>query len=205
MITYVESNFVLELALGQEQADSAASILTLASVQRIELAIPTFGLSEPFSRIRQQARDRQRLQREIHPIERELRRAPHTQELADRLAPLSEAILELESAELERLERTMSSILTIAHTIELNAAIYQTALTYRAELDLELEDSIIFSCILADMGTRDRHVPKCFVSRDAKAFFDPTVESILQEYNCRYISRFPQAADYIANVLNDND
>ena len=172
MITYVESNFVLELALGQEQAASADSILNLASVQRIELAIPTFGLSEPFSRIRQQARDRQRLQREIRPIERELRRTPHTQDIADQLAPLGEAILKLESA-----------------------------LTYRAELDLELEDSIIFSCILADLGERERSIPKCFVSRDAKAFFDPTIESLLTRRNCRYISRFPQAVDYIQSIL----
>lgn len=48
MIVYVESNFVLELALGQEQSASAEAILALAEAKKIELVVLGFALSEPF-------------------------------------------------------------------------------------------------------------------------------------------------------------
>src|SRR5881394_3448686 len=46
LIAYIESNFVLELALEQEEAPAAQKILELAEKGRIELAFPTFALSE---------------------------------------------------------------------------------------------------------------------------------------------------------------
>lgn len=51
MIVYVESNFILELALGQEQAPFAEAILRLAEAGKVELAIPSFAVSEPFTTI----------------------------------------------------------------------------------------------------------------------------------------------------------
>lgn len=51
MIVYVESNFVLELALGQEQAAFADAILNAAEAKKIELAFPSFALSDPFATV----------------------------------------------------------------------------------------------------------------------------------------------------------
>ena len=56
MTVYVESNFVLELALQQEQCDSCLKIIDLATDQRITLAIPAFSLAEPHQTIRDKAR-----------------------------------------------------------------------------------------------------------------------------------------------------
>lgn len=49
MRVYVESNFLLEIALEQEQAEAALLILELADARLITLSIPSFALSEPFS------------------------------------------------------------------------------------------------------------------------------------------------------------
>ena len=49
MIVYVESNFVLELALGQEGSVSAESILILAEQGDIEIVFSSFAISEPFA------------------------------------------------------------------------------------------------------------------------------------------------------------
>ena len=48
MIVYVESNFVLEMALLQEEHQSCASIISLAESNSIDLAIPAFSLTEPY-------------------------------------------------------------------------------------------------------------------------------------------------------------
>ena len=48
MIVYVESNFVLELALLQGEHQSCDSIVSLAESLTIDLAIPAFSLAEPY-------------------------------------------------------------------------------------------------------------------------------------------------------------
>ena len=47
MTVYVESNFVLEQSLQQEECDSCAEIIDLASEGRITLVAPAFSLAEP--------------------------------------------------------------------------------------------------------------------------------------------------------------
>ena len=47
MTVYVESNFVLEQALQQEQSDSCDAIVNLAASGDISLVIPAFSLAEP--------------------------------------------------------------------------------------------------------------------------------------------------------------
>jgi hypothetical protein len=48
VITYVESNFVLELAFRQEDSASCEELLALAESRQIELLIPAYCLGEPF-------------------------------------------------------------------------------------------------------------------------------------------------------------
>jgi len=47
MIVYVESNFILEMVLGQKYASAIESILQLAERGKIELTFPSFALCEP--------------------------------------------------------------------------------------------------------------------------------------------------------------
>lgn len=48
MDVYVETNFVLELALLQEQQESCQKLLDLAEAGRINLILPAFSLTEPY-------------------------------------------------------------------------------------------------------------------------------------------------------------
>lgn len=63
MIVYVESNFVLEIALGQEENAEARRILNLAHEALVEIAVPSFALCEPFGTITQRGRDGIKLSR----------------------------------------------------------------------------------------------------------------------------------------------
>lgn len=61
MRVYVESNFVLEQALQQEQCEACESILQLASAGRISLCVPAFSLAEPHQALTLKDKARNRL------------------------------------------------------------------------------------------------------------------------------------------------
>ena len=65
MTVYVESNFVLEHALEQEECESCADIIRLALDRRVTLAIPAFSLAEPHQAIAAKAKARLRLGDEL--------------------------------------------------------------------------------------------------------------------------------------------
>ena len=65
MTVYVETNFVLELALGQEQADSCREIFHLAESDNLVLAIPAYSLMEPYEKLIRDAQRRQSLANEL--------------------------------------------------------------------------------------------------------------------------------------------
>ena len=51
MIVYIEFNWLLEIALEQEQSSAARSIISLAESHQIELAYPSFALGESLENI----------------------------------------------------------------------------------------------------------------------------------------------------------
>lgn len=61
MTVYVESNFVLEQSLQQEECDSCGELIDLASKDRILLAVPAFSLAEPHVAISGKEKARLRL------------------------------------------------------------------------------------------------------------------------------------------------
>src|SRR5947208_12665018 len=78
MTVYVESNFVLEQSLQQEECDSCAEIIDLASQGRIMLAVPAFSLAEPHLAILGKEKARSRLSSDLRRQLFELGRSkPH--------------------------------------------------------------------------------------------------------------------------------
>lgn len=78
MIVYVESNFVVEIALEQEDAAAALDILSEAERHNVTLAIPEFSITEPISTVTTRGRNRQRLSATLNDQVRELSRSiPH--------------------------------------------------------------------------------------------------------------------------------
>lgn len=58
MNVYVESNFVLEIALHQEQVRYAEKLLGLAKQGECQIFIPAFSLAEPFWTITWRGKER---------------------------------------------------------------------------------------------------------------------------------------------------
>jgi predicted nucleic acid-binding protein len=107
MTVYVESNFVLEIALGQEQVDAAQAILNRAERGEITLALPASSLIEPFSTITHRSRRIRQLRGQLTVQLRELARSrPHQEEVVA-LDSLPLLLASVEARELERLTSTV--------------------------------------------------------------------------------------------------
>jgi len=61
MIVYVETNFVLELALLQEQHESCEAIVQLCQAGAIRLVLPAYSLIEPYETIVRYLKNRTRV------------------------------------------------------------------------------------------------------------------------------------------------
>lgn len=61
MNIYVETNFVLELALMQEEYQSCENILEICSAGKAHLIVPAFCIAEPFETLVRRGKDRIKL------------------------------------------------------------------------------------------------------------------------------------------------
>ena len=78
MTVYVESNFVLQHALEQEDYHSCVQIIELAANHRIKLILPAFSLAEPHHAISGKVKARSRLSEDLRIHLSELGRSrPH--------------------------------------------------------------------------------------------------------------------------------
>lgn len=201
MIVYVESNFVLELALEQEQAQYAEAIFGLAEQSSLTLVIPSFALSEPFSTIELRKRNRERLSAELAGQLRQLRRSALHRDLVARSEP---AVLSLgESYEREKasLQAVVRRIAACGSVIALDTAVFQQATRHQGQYGLSPPDAIIYASVLAHVQQAPSAEPKYLVSKD-KGFNDPGLIAQLRSYNCHFSGDFQVAAALIRNSIS---
>jgi hypothetical protein len=111
MTVYVESNFVLEQSLQQEECDSCAELIDLASEGRILLAVPAFSLAEPHVALAGKEKARSRLGSDLRHHLFELGRSKPHRDVPATFETLAAALIA--SAEFERdgLRDTISRLL----------------------------------------------------------------------------------------------
>ena len=197
MIVYVESNFVLEVALGQEESPSAESILLLAESNKIELVFPGFALSEPFATVTQRDRDRRRLRSSFTEMLRQLQRSEPHKQVVSELQPVPIILTAIVKKEIDLLQSTVNRLLHVGKSIEIDGASFRQALIYQRNLDLSPQDSIIYAAVIADLQKRSHQEDKCFISRNWKDFRNPAIKSELDSYNCRYAESFGEGLNII--------
>src|ERR1035441_6115331 len=93
MNVYVESNFVLEQALEQEQCESCEQLIGLASAGSVQLVIPAFSLAEPHGALLRTKNARSRLRSELLPHLRELARSRAYREVSANFDELADLLL----------------------------------------------------------------------------------------------------------------
>ena len=200
MIVFIESNFVLELALLQEEHRSCDSILSLAESLTIDLAIPAFSLFEPYEVWRRRTRERtelyERLNREMVQLARTEPYAKTVEDLAD---PASNLLRSGNEEDKRRLDLTLGRILDCAEVIPLQGETLRDAIQFQGSLDLSPQDSVVYASVMAHLSAASPG-PKCFLNRDRKDFSIPDIREGLGRYDCHLISRFAGGLSYINSL-----
>jgi len=201
MLVYIESNFVLQLALQQEEAGYAEAILAYAEAGRTEIAFPSIAITEPLSTITYRGLERRRLYNSLTSELTQLRRSAPHQNIALALQVLLVSWAEIEKKEVDLLQSSIQRVLSVSTRIELDSTTFQHALNYQRLYDLSPQDSIVYSSVIADLNRRAAEEPKCFVSTNRKDFGDPIIKAELATFNCRYIATLGDCESFIQSTF----
>ena len=196
MIVYIESNFVLELALLQKEHPSCDSIVTLAESQTIDLAIPAFSLLEPYEVWRRRTRERTELHNRLVPEMGQLERTEPFAKTAEHLKDLASILVLSGDEDKRRLDQTVSRILDCAIVIPLQAETLSAAIQYQGSPGLSPQDSVVYASVIAHLSAASPG-PKCFLTRDRKDFSNPVIKEELGRRECRLIHSFDDGLSYI--------
>jgi predicted nucleic acid-binding protein len=194
---YVESNFVFEIALGQEELDSAEKILSMAERGAVQIALPSFALTEPFSRVTRSIRDRQILVRQLNAqVEQLGRSTPHKEEVGE-LQLMPSLIGRIDQREADRLHDTVGRILSTARLIELDRSMFQNAIDYKTRFGLSIEDAIILAVVIEDLKRFRSPKQHMFANRNKSDFSQPGIVAELYRLGCDFTSSFAEAARHL--------
>ncbi|HXH09476.1 MAG TPA: PIN domain-containing protein [Alphaproteobacteria bacterium] len=200
MNIYVEANFVLELALLQEQHASCEDILRLCEAGSAGLFLPAYSLVEPYETLVRRHWRRRQMKRELEQELGQLRRtALYTQRLGE-LLTLTSLLIDSVNDETKRLEDTRSRLLSLAHVIPLDISVLAAAARYQIERGLSPQDAVVYAAVLSHL--RQSGAPEsCFLNKNSKDFDDPGLVEELNTYHCRLIPQFDDGYHFILSRL----
>ena len=200
MTVYVESNFVLERALEQEQSDSCSEIMDLASKGSLQLAVPAFSLAEPHDAISRKEAARSRLSGDLRSHLTELGRSKPHRAIPASFDTLAEVLISNARQEREGLRSTVTELLRLADIISLDALVLKSGAEIQVEYGLSGQDAIVLASVLAHLDDT-KPDESCFLNRNAKDFDDPNIRESLNARGCKFFSNFSEGLRYIKSRI----
>lgn len=201
MTVYIESNFVLEQALQQEQSEACDEILILAASGAVSLVIPAFSLAEPHQALMLKAKARNRLSNELRTHISELGRSKPYRGVPEDFTALASLLIRSAEQERDGLQRSITGLLRTAKVIPLDAEILSSAVDLQATLGMSGQDAIVMTSVLRHLSLSSP-IESCFLSRNSRDFDDPDVREKLDHFGCRYFAEFNNALQYIVRSQN---
>jgi hypothetical protein len=196
MTVYVESNFVLEQSLQQEECDSCTEIIDLASKGRIMLAVPAFSLAEPHVAILGKEKARSRLGNDLRNQLFELGRSKPHRAVPATFDALASVLIASAQFERDGLRDTITALLRTADVISLDAAILRSAANIQVEFGISGQDAIVLASVLAHLDVH-RPTESCFLNRNTKDFDDPDVRERLEAFGCKFFGKFEDGLRFV--------
>jgi hypothetical protein len=202
MNVYVESNFVLEQALEQEQCESCQRLIDIAAAGSIRLVIPAFSLAEPHITLMRKASDRSRLSTERQKQLSDLGRSKPYREASGSFNEITAMLIRSAESERAGLERAMDGILKAAEVIPLDSDVFYRAGGIQIGLGMSAQDSIVLASVVRHLS-ETKPVESCLLNRNTRDFDDPNVRDVLEQFGCRFFGRFDHALQYIEVLLRN--
>lgn len=200
MNVFVETNYVLELALEQEESSICEKLLKYGRTNAIRLLLPAYSLIEPHETLTRRRLDRDALRTRV---EAELTQMGRSSYLAERVGASRELVqLLTDSAEFEteHIEKAKERIWSVAEVLPLNHEVLRNAAHYREKFEFSPQDAVVYASIRARLAV-DHGSTSCFVSRNPADFETRRVRRDLATFNCKYFASFEIALQYIEHTL----
>ena len=200
MNVYVESNFVLELALLQEQHASCEEMVRLGEAGHIQLVTPAYSLAEPYETLTRRHRQRKRMKAELDV---ELRQLARTTTYAHRLSgfqQLTTVLIESADEEAKHLEEVCARLVQVAEVIPLASGLLIAATQYQHTYHLSPQDALVYAAVLGHLQ-QHQAIQSCFLNRNAKDFDDPDLVEELDRHNCKLLPRFDAGYQFVLSCL----
>lgn len=195
---YAESNFVLELALGQEQCQACETILEIAEAGRIELTIPAFSIMEPYQKITRRQRDREQLRRSLDQERAEVARISEYQDPAEQLQNLATFLISSSERDEARMRSVRERLLTVCRITPLNADVLNLASQLSERFGLSAEDAVVLASVHSDIGGAAA-TDVIFLTRNSKDFNDPDIQQFL---GCRIMFDFDDSLALVRKLTS---
>jgi predicted nucleic acid-binding protein len=196
MNVYIESNFVLEHALEQEECESCADIIQLASRGRLRLVIPAFSLAEPHHAIFGKAKVRSRLGDDLRIHLNELGRSRPHREIPATFDALAASLIASAQFEREGVRRAVSQLIQVSEVIPLDAVVLRSAADMEITYGMSGQDAIVLASVLHHLHNT-KPAESCFLNRDSRDFDDPDIRDRLDGLHCKFFAKFAPALAYI--------
>jgi predicted nucleic acid-binding protein len=200
---YVESNFVLELALLQEQQASCEEILRLSEAGKVHLIIPAYSITEPYETLVRRHRQRKRMKTELDV---ELRQLARTTTYAQRLSGfqnLTTLLIDSADEEAKRLDEIRERLLKTGEVIPLEVLTLTDATQYQRAHGLSPQDALVHAAVLSHLKQHGT-TQSCFLNRNSKDFDDPDLVEELNAYNCKLLAQFDTGYQFICSCLSQD-
>ncbi len=200
MIVYVESNFILELALLRAEHKDCEMLVSLAESQDIDLTLPAFSVGEPYEALGRRLKRREELRKKLSTEIQELARSKPYQESPTEFQRLMDLLLSSGEEEKRKLDKALNKTLSVAEVIPIDLNTIKAAIAFQESHSLSPQDSIVYASIL-DHLARTSGGPHCFITKNSRDFVTPDIVNDLAAYNCRLLSQFSDGLGYIRSHL----
>jgi predicted nucleic acid-binding protein len=197
---YVESNFVLELSLRQEDHAACQEILSLCESGGARLVIPAYCLMEPYETLGRRQAHRRDLK---STLDQQFRQIARTDLYRNQLGELERAttlLVKSANEDLSRLESVKSRLLGCAELAPLDSEVLGRAAVEQVARPLSAQDAVVYASILVHLERSAE--AGCFVTRDAD-FADREVKRELEERSCRVLIGFQAGLEFLRRPMQN--
>lgn len=145
MNVYVESNFVLELALRQAQSESCQTLVDYAADGQIALIVPAYSLAEPYDAITRRRNERARVKREVDHALGQLQRTSAYSDEIGQLRNLTNLLISSANDEKLHLESMIAHLAEVSEVIPLETEIIVESLKHQEHFDFSPQDAFVYA------------------------------------------------------------
>ncbi|MEM7531745.1 MAG: PIN domain-containing protein [Chloroflexota bacterium] len=207
MNIYVETNFILELVLQQEQSHSCENILGLCNENNVHLFIPAYCFAEPHEKLRRQSNRRHELQQALNEELKQLMRTPYYADRVRSIEDTTTIFSQRNTDEKHQFAQVQEQLLQIGAIIPLTGEILSAASVAQNDYELSPQDAIVFASVadhLSSVSHASKSVESCFLNRNSKDFGQKDIVDLLAQFNCKMIPKFNDGYRYIQSRTSTN-